>query len=74
MRYRVRPSEADTSSLLPDLEMALTYDRREDARLAAEVCAGKAVCSFEVVEVLDDGSEGRVEEYDFEEGWLAPLR
>jgi hypothetical protein len=49
------------------------FDRREDARLAAQRYAGKAIGTFEVVEYDDAGNEVRVEEYDPEEGWVSEL-
>jgi hypothetical protein len=47
----------------------LRYDTREDARLAAERYAGKAVGVFEVVELDKAGRTVSVEEYDPEKGW-----
>jgi len=54
-------------------EEELTFNRREDARLAAERYAGKAIGVMEVVELDDQGNEVRVEEFDFEEGWVSEI-
>jgi hypothetical protein len=69
VKFIVRVSERDTAMWVDEM----TFDRREDARGAAERYAGKAHGSFEVVELDDAGNEVRVEEYDPEEGWLSEL-
>ena len=73
MKFVVKVSEFGDNPSFPMADEELVYERREDARLSAERYAGKAMCSFWVIEYDDDGNEVRTEEYNPEEGWLSDI-
>jgi hypothetical protein len=68
VKFVVKVDELGDDPSFPMADEELVYARREDARLSAERYAGKAMCSFLVIEYDDAGNEVRVETYDPEQG------